>query len=59
MKATFKDIWRIIKKKKSDRTIREKMILSDWIYKICTPIRIIIFPVVLIVRLYKWTYNNE
>ena len=59
MKTTIKDIWRIIKTKKSERTLRERLILSDWLYKLAAPIRIIIFPLALIVRLYKWTYNND
>ena len=54
------DIARIIKTKKSERTIIEQALLDDWFDKwFKTPIRIVIFPAALIVRLYKWTYYEE
>lgn len=60
MKTTNKNIWKIIKTKKDERTMMEQARLDDWLYKwIGTPIRIIIFPIMLIVKLYKWTYNIE
>lgn len=59
MKTNIKHIWRILRMKKSERTIREQVQLNDWICKwVGLPIRILIFPVMLIVKLYKWTYDN-
>jgi hypothetical protein len=53
-------IWEIIKKKKVNRTILEQAVLDDWVYKwFGTPIRIIIFPVMLLVKLYKRAYNYD
>lgn len=55
---TTKEIWGILKKKKSERTKWETIVLEDWRDQgFCAPIRIIIFPIALIVKLYKWTYN--
>ena len=60
MKTNIKRIWNILKTKKCERTIRERAILSDWLDKwVGTAIRIIVFPVMLIVRLYKWTYYRD
>lgn len=60
MKTTDKNIWKIINTKKDERTMLEQAKLDDWLYKwIGTPIRIIIFPAMLIVKLYKWTYDIE
>ena len=59
MKTSVKHIWKILRTKKSERTIREQAELNDFFYNwIGLPIRIIIFPVMLIVKLYKWTYEN-
>lgn len=59
MDKTIKNIWRIIKTKKSERTVVDKLILSEWIYTwLGAPIRVIIFPIMLVVKLYKWTYNE-
>lgn len=58
MKITIKRIWNITRKKKDERTIREQAELNDWFYKwVLTPIRIVIFPIMLLVKLYKWVYN--
>ena len=58
-KFNNKDIWRIIKTKKSERTSLEKILLWDWKYKWIFWInRIIGFPFMLIIKLYKWTYDN-
>lgn len=58
MKFNDKEVWRIIKKKKSERIAWEKVMLYDWKYKwIFAPIRLIMFPFALVIKLYKWTYN--
>ena len=54
-----KRILEIMRKKKCDRNIMEQCMLKDWIYNVFgTPIRIIVFPVALLVKLYKWTYSD-
>lgn len=59
MKTRVKHIWKILRAKKSERTIREQAELADFLYKwVGSLIRIIIFPVMLIVKLYKWTYED-
>lgn len=58
--VTIKEAWKIATKKKSERTVMERVKLADWIDKwICPPIRVVIFPIMLIVRLYRWTYWEE
>ena len=60
MKTGNKNIWKIIRTKKDERSILEQAILDDWLWKwFVTPIRIIIFPIMLLVKLYKWTYDME
>lgn len=59
MKKAEKSIWEIIKTKKKDRTIIEQLNLDHWLYTwIGTPLRILAFPIMLIVKLYKWTYKD-
>ena len=59
MKTNVKRIWKILRTKKGERTVREKAELNDFIYNwLGKPIRVIMFPVMLIVKLYKWTYEN-
>ena len=58
MKTNIKDIRKILKTKKCERTILEQVTLDDWLWDIAAPLRIIIFPVKFIIKLYKWTYNN-
>lgn len=58
MKKTNSSIWRIMITKKRNRTVWEQLELTDWINKwIGTPIRIIVFPIALVVKLYRWTYD--
>lgn len=58
MKFNDKDIWRIIKTKKSERTIIETALLYDWKDRwLFTINRIIIFPFALVIKLYKWTFD--
>jgi hypothetical protein len=58
MKFNDKEIWRIIKTKKSERTAMEKVSLHDWKDQwVFTINRIIIFPFALIIKLYKWTFD--
>lgn len=60
MTVTTKEAWKIATKKKSERTVLERVKLSDWVNKwICPPIRVLIFPFALLVRLYRWTYWEE
>lgn len=54
----LKRIWKIITTKKNDRNPYEQAELEDWLFAwFGTPIRVIIFPVMLLVKLYKWTYD--
>lgn len=46
-------------KKRKDMTLYERAVRADKIYKWGLPVRIIIFPVMLIIKLYKWTYNED
>lgn len=46
-------------KKWKDMSFYEKTVFMDVLYKWMLPIRIILFPIALLVKLYKWTYNNE
>jgi hypothetical protein len=55
-----KDAIKIIMKKKKERTLIEHARLADWVdNRIFPPIRVIIFPVVALVRLYEWTYYGD
>lgn len=55
-----KDAIKIIAKKKRDRTLIERAELADWVdNRIFPPIRVIILPVVALVRLYEWTYYGD
>lgn len=58
MNTDIKTIWRIIRKKKSERSIREDLVLHGWLFDtLVTPFRIILFPIILLVKAYKWTYD--
>ena len=46
-------------KKWKDMTFYEKAVFMEIIHKWTLPIRIIVFPIALLVKLYKWTYSNE
>jgi hypothetical protein len=57
---TTKEAWVIARKKKSERTLLEHSRLTGWINKwICPPIRVIIFPIMLFIRLYDWIYWED
>lgn len=57
---TFTEALRIARKKKGERTIMEQAKYMDWItVRICPPIRVILFPFMLIYRLYMWTYWED
>lgn len=57
---TIKDAIKISMKKKRERTLLEQARLSDWVDKrIFPPIRVLIFPFMLIYRLYIWTYWED
>lgn len=59
MIKTIKNIWRIIRTRKSERTLMDQLTLDDWVYECAAaPIRVIIFPIMLVVKLYKWTYSD-
>lgn len=54
----LKRIWKIITTKKKDRNPYEQAELDDWLFVwIGTPIRVVLFPIMLLVKLYKWTYD--
>lgn len=46
-------------KKRKDMSLYERAVRAEKIYKWGLPIRIIIFPVMFIIKLYKWTYNED
>lgn len=59
MIKTIKNIWRIIRTRKSERTLVDQLTLNDWVYTwVGAPIRVILFPIMLVVKLYKWTYSD-
>ena len=59
MKFNDETAWKIIKTKKCERTEIEKIYLYQWKYKwVYMPFRIIMFPINLVIKLYKWTYDN-
>lgn len=45
-------------KKWKDMSFYEKTVVFDIIHKWILPIRILVFPIVLLVKLYKWTYED-
>lgn len=46
-------------KKWEELTGYEKLELNELIYKWALPIRIVLFPIMLLKKLYKWTYTEE
>ena len=46
-------------KKWADMNFYERTVFMDIVYKWTLPIRIFIFPIVLLIKLYKWTYDIE
>ena len=46
-------------KKWEDMDFREKLEAMDVIHKWLLPIRILVFPIALVVKLYKWTYEER
>ena len=46
-------------KKWKDMSFYERVVLMNIIHKWALPIRILVFPVALLVKLYKWTYSEE
>ena len=57
---TIKEAFRIAAKKKSERTLMEQAKYMDWInVRICPPVRVLLFPFMLIYGLYRWTYWEE
>lgn len=46
-------------KKWKEMNFYEKAVFMDVIHRWTLPIRIIAFPIALLVKLYKWTYSDE
>lgn len=46
-------------KKWKEMSCYEKLVFMDILYKWMLPIRILLFPIMLLVKLYKWTYKDE
>ena len=46
-------------KKWRDMSMYERLVFMEIVHKWTLPIRILVFPIALIVKLYKWTYNDE
>lgn len=46
-------------KKWKDMSFYERAVVFDIIHKVALPIRILVFPIALLVKLYKWTYSED
>ena len=46
-------------KKWKDMSFYEKVVFFELVHKWTLPIRIIVFPIALLVKLYKWTYSEK
>lgn len=46
-------------KKWKDMNLYEKAVFKDIVYKLALPIRVLFFPIALLIKLYKWTYGEE
>lgn len=46
-------------KKWKEMSFYEKAVLMDIIHKWSLPIRILVFPIALMVKLYKWVYSED
>ena len=46
-------------KKWKDMRGYDRVVLMNKIYKWALPIRILVFPIALLVKLYKWTYEED
>lgn len=61
MKGNVRYIRRLIaKKRRGELKPIEELELIEWFDMVFgTPIRVLLFPVMLIVKLYKWTYEDR
>lgn len=46
-------------KKWRDMSLYERAVFMDILHKWLLPVRIIIFPIMFIIKVYKWTYDKE